>query len=81
MVESRETSDPGRIASVDATVPLGRAGLAADMAGPAVFAASDDAAYVTGSNIYVDGGVLFQQRPPQIEMFGLDQYPKVGRLA
>ena len=81
MVESREAADPGRIASVDATVPLGRAGLASDMAGPAVFAASDDAAYVTGSNIYVDGGVLFQQRPPQIEMFGLDQYPKVGRLA
>jgi 3-oxoacyl-[acyl-carrier protein] reductase len=81
MVESRETSDPDRIASVDATVPIGRAGLAVDMAGPAVFAASDDAAYVTGSNIYVDGGVLFQQRPPQIEMFGLAEYPKIGKLA
>jgi NAD(P)-dependent dehydrogenase (short-subunit alcohol dehydrogenase family) len=81
MVESREGADPGRLASVDATVPLGRAGLAEDMAGPAVFAASDDAAYMTGSKLYVEGGVLFQQRPPQIEMFGLDQYPKVGKLA
>jgi hypothetical protein len=51
------------------------------MAGPAVFAASDDAAYMTGSKLYVEGGVLFQQRPPQIEMFGLDQYPKIGKLA
>jgi 3-oxoacyl-[acyl-carrier protein] reductase len=81
MVESREGADPARLASVDATVPLGRAGLAEDMAGPAVFAASDDAAYMTGSKLYVEGGVLFQQRPPQIEMFGLDQYPKVGKLA
>jgi NAD(P)-dependent dehydrogenase (short-subunit alcohol dehydrogenase family) len=81
MVESREDADPGRLAAVDATVPLGRAGLAEDMAGPAVFAASDDAAYMTGSKLYVEGGVLFQQRPPQIEMFGLDQYPKVGKLA
>jgi NAD(P)-dependent dehydrogenase (short-subunit alcohol dehydrogenase family) len=81
MVESRESADPGRLASVDGTVPLGRAGLADDMAGPAVFAASDDAAYMTGSKLYVDGGVLFQQRPPQIEMFGYDEYPKVGKLA
>jgi NAD(P)-dependent dehydrogenase (short-subunit alcohol dehydrogenase family) len=81
MVETREGGDPERLASVDGTVPLGRTGLADDMAGPAVFAASDDAAYMTGSKLYVDGGVLFQQRPPQIEMFGYDQYPKVGRLA
>jgi NAD(P)-dependent dehydrogenase (short-subunit alcohol dehydrogenase family) len=81
MVETRESADPGRLASVDGTVPLGRAGLAEDMAGPAVFAASDDAAYMTGSKLYVDGGVLFQQRPPQIEMFGYDEYPRVGKLA
>jgi 3-oxoacyl-[acyl-carrier protein] reductase len=81
MVETREGADPERLASVDGTVPLGRVGLAEDMAGPAVFAATDDAAYMTGSKLYVDGGVLFQQRPPQIEMFGLDQYPRVGKLA
>jgi hypothetical protein len=25
----------------------------------------------------VDGGVLVQQRSPQVEVFGLDKYPRV----
>ncbi len=37
-------------------IPLGRFGLAADVAGVAVFLASDDAAYMTGSIVNVDGG-------------------------
>ena len=36
--------------------PLGRAGQAEDMVGPAVFLASDMAAYVTGTIIMADGG-------------------------
>ena len=51
------------------TVPLGRGGTPADLAGPAVFLASDDAAYMTGSTVVVDGGVLVQQRSPQVETF------------
>ena len=46
-----------------------------DMAGPAVFLASDDAAYVTGSFVTVDGGVLFQQRSPEIETFPVGGLP------
>jgi len=61
-----------------ATVPLQRAGTSEDMAGPAVFLASDDAAYITGSNVVVDGGVLFQQRSPEIETFPVSNYPSVG---
>ena len=61
-----------------ATVPLGRAGVSADMAGPAVFLASDDAAYITGSTVYVDGGVLFQQRSPEIETFPVASFPTVS---
>jgi 3-oxoacyl-[acyl-carrier protein] reductase len=36
--------------------PLGRAGTAEDIVGPAVFLASDLSAYVTGSIVMVDGG-------------------------
>jgi NAD(P)-dependent dehydrogenase (short-subunit alcohol dehydrogenase family) len=36
--------------------PLGRAGTPADIAGPAVFLASDMSAYVTGALLMVDGG-------------------------
>jgi len=38
-------------------IPLRRAGLPADLAGPAAFLCSDDAAYVTGQILTVDGGV------------------------
>jgi NAD(P)-dependent dehydrogenase (short-subunit alcohol dehydrogenase family) len=38
-------------------IPLARAGLAEDIAGPAFFLCSDDSAYVTGQLLLVDGGV------------------------
>jgi meso-butanediol dehydrogenase / (S,S)-butanediol dehydrogenase / diacetyl reductase len=40
-----------------ATVPLGRAGTPADVAGVATFLASPDSDYVTGQTINVDGGI------------------------
>jgi NAD(P)-dependent dehydrogenase (short-subunit alcohol dehydrogenase family) len=39
-----------------AHTPLGRAGTAEDIVGPAIFLASDLSAYVTGSIVMVDGG-------------------------
>ena len=39
-------------------VPLGRIGEPIDMTGAALFLASDDAAYITGDVIKVDGGML-----------------------
>lgn len=47
MVESDELIKP---------VPLGRPGTPADVAGAYLFLASEDAAYVTGELLYVDGG-------------------------
>jgi NAD(P)-dependent dehydrogenase (short-subunit alcohol dehydrogenase family) len=38
-------------------IPLARAGLPEDVAGPAYFLCSDDSAYVTGQVLLVDGGV------------------------
>jgi enoyl-[acyl-carrier-protein] reductase (NADH) len=39
-----------------AHTPLGRAGTAEDIVGPAIFLASDMSAYVSGSIVMVDGG-------------------------
>lgn len=41
---------------VGEAVPLGRMGVPGDIAGPCVFLASDDAAYVTAQTLNVDGG-------------------------
>jgi NAD(P)-dependent dehydrogenase (short-subunit alcohol dehydrogenase family) len=58
------------------TIPLGYVGAAEDMAGPAVFLASDESAYVTGVVLSVDGGLLAQQRSPQVDIFPLDHFPR-----
>jgi 3-oxoacyl-[acyl-carrier protein] reductase len=49
------------------TVPLGRVGYPADIAGAVAFLASDDASYITGQVVYVDGGMLAQLRSPQVD--------------
>ena len=59
------------------TVPLGRMGLPEDVAAAVAFLVSDDAAYISGSMIVVDGAVLVQQRSPQVESFPLDRFPEV----
>jgi 3-oxoacyl-[acyl-carrier protein] reductase len=59
------------------TVPLGRMGEAEELAGPAVFLASDDASYITGHILRVDGGLLSQQRSPQVDIFPLSRFPKL----
>ena len=40
------------------TVPLGRFGTPDDVAGAALFLVSEDASYITGQVIHVDGGML-----------------------
>jgi len=49
-------------------VPIGRAGTPADVAWAATFLASDDASYMTGISILVDGGLITQGRAPQAEL-------------
>ncbi len=48
---------PERRAEVIATIPIGRVGLPHDVGSAAVFLASDDASYVTGAHLRVDGGL------------------------
>jgi 3-oxoacyl-[acyl-carrier protein] reductase len=61
------------------TIPLGRMGTAAEIAAAAAFLASDDARYITGHTLAVDGGLLAQQRSPQVDIFPLDQYPTIEK--
>ena len=56
-------------------VPLGRLGDPEDLAGPTVFLATDDARYITGACLVVDGGVLVQQRSTPVDTFPLSRFP------
>ena len=50
-------ADPVVRAARESKVPLGRLGVASDIANVVLFLASDQAAYIHGQNIVVDGGV------------------------
>jgi len=50
--------DPKRFSAINARIPLGRWGKPEDLAGIAVFLASDASDYITGQTIFVDGGWL-----------------------
>jgi len=48
---------------------LGRSGQITDVAGAAAFLASDDAAWVTGHTLYVDGGAINRRYPDLMKHF------------
>jgi glucose 1-dehydrogenase len=50
--------DPEKRATLEASIPLGRIGTADEVAKLVAFVASDDASYITGTTIYVDGGLM-----------------------
>jgi glucose 1-dehydrogenase len=49
--------DPVKREMVESHIPMARAGTAEEMGAVACFLASDDAAYITGQTIFVDGGL------------------------
>jgi glucose 1-dehydrogenase len=49
--------DPVKREQVEAHIPMRRAGTADEMGAVAAFLSSDDAAYITGQTIFVDGGL------------------------
>jgi 3-oxoacyl-[acyl-carrier protein] reductase len=55
------------LASMEAAIPLGHLGSVADIASAALFFASDEAGYVTGQTLVVDGG---QTIPESLEAMG-----------
>jgi glucose 1-dehydrogenase len=51
-------ADKSQLDALLANIPLGRMGTAEDVSGLALFLASDDAAYITGSTYIIDGGLI-----------------------
>ncbi len=58
MRTSGATADPAVRAKMLRGVPLGRNGTVDEVANAILFLASDEASYVTGAELYVDGGYL-----------------------
>jgi glucose 1-dehydrogenase len=58
-INAKLLNDPKKLNSLLGQIPLARLGKPKDVAGVAVFLASDDADYVTGSTYYVDGGLTW----------------------
>jgi NAD(P)-dependent dehydrogenase (short-subunit alcohol dehydrogenase family) len=52
--------NPVTKAHLESLHPIGRIGTPADMAGIAVFLASDDSKFATGGHFHVDGGISFR---------------------
>jgi len=55
LLASSETGQQ-RLKMISANVPLGRLGTPGEIAKAVVFLASDDASYITGTELFVDGG-------------------------
>lgn len=55
-MQTVRTSDPEWVRAAVAEIPLGRLGTARDVANAALFLASDEASYITGIELVVDGG-------------------------
>ncbi|MBI3628652.1 MAG: glucose 1-dehydrogenase [Candidatus Rokubacteria bacterium] len=58
MLTSKTTADPAMRAEMLKGVPMGRAGRPEEVACAVLFLASDEASYVTGTELVVDGGFL-----------------------
>jgi len=56
-------SSPRKLAETQAQIPLGRIAEPDEVAQCAVYLASDDAHYITGTTIYVDGGMNLGHMP------------------
>ncbi|MBI1765306.1 MAG: glucose 1-dehydrogenase [Acidobacteria bacterium] len=58
-INTKLLNDPAKLGALLGQIPLGRLGQPHDVASLAVFLASDESDYVTGSTFYVDGGLTW----------------------
>lgn len=58
-INTKLMNDPEKLGALLKNIPLGRLGQPQDVAGLVAFLASSDADYVTGTTLFVDGGLLW----------------------
>jgi glucose 1-dehydrogenase len=58
-INTKLLNDPVKLKALQKNIPLRRLGAPADVAGAVVFLASRDADYITGTTLFVDGGLLW----------------------
>jgi len=58
-INTKLLHDAEKLKALLANIPLNRLGKPADVAGVAAFLASSDADYITGTTVFVDGGLLW----------------------
>ncbi|MCC2096430.1 MAG: 3-oxoacyl-ACP reductase FabG [Hyphomicrobiales bacterium] len=61
LTEGFEDNGPEYLAAMEACVPLGRLGTVEDIANAVLFLASDEAGYITGQQIVIDGGQVIPE--------------------
>ncbi|WP_293030219.1 glucose 1-dehydrogenase [Pandoraea sp.] len=58
-INNKLLHDPKELGALLANIPLKRLGKVEDVANAVLFLASDEASYITGTTVYVDGGLLW----------------------
>jgi 3-oxoacyl-[acyl-carrier protein] reductase len=58
MWEERKAADPALYNRILASIPFGRLGRPEEIANAVLFLASDDASWITGQTLVVDGGQM-----------------------
>ncbi len=51
-------NDPEKLKELDGAIPLGRMAQPAEIANTVVFLASERAAYLTATTVFIDGGIM-----------------------
>jgi glucose 1-dehydrogenase len=59
-INTRTLQDPTKVASLDREIPLARIGTPEEVAVLVAYLASDAASYITGTTIFIDGGLMHQ---------------------
>lgn len=59
-INRRTLEDPEKKAALEHAIPLGRIGTPEEIAALVAYLASDKAAYITGTTIFIDGGLMRQ---------------------